>query len=46
MNWVNWALAIGIIVAAVLMAIFSDGLSLPVSLPMTVYALKRVGVVV
>jgi len=46
MNWVNWALTIGIIVAAVLLAIFSEGLFLPASLPMTVYALKRVGVVV
>lgn len=46
MNWVNWALAIGIIAFAVLLAIFSEGLFLPASLPMTVYALKRVGVVV
>jgi hypothetical protein len=46
MNWVNLGLSIGIIVAAVLLAIFSEGLFLPASLPMTVYALKRLGIVV
>ena len=46
MNWVNLGLSIGIIVAAVLLAIFSEGLFLPASLPMTVYALKRLGFVV
>jgi len=45
MNWANLAFAIGIIIAAVLMALFSEGLFLPASIPMTVYALKMLGVV-
>jgi len=44
MNWVTMALAIGIIAVAVLLAIFTEGLFLPASLPMTVYALKMLGV--
>lgn len=45
MNLVNLVLSIGIIAVAVLLAIFTGGLSLPASLPMAVYALQRLGVI-
>ena len=45
MNWANLVFAVGIIIAAVLMAIFSEGIFLPASIPMTVYALQRLGVI-
>lgn len=45
MNIVNILLAIGIIGFAVVLALLTEGLFLPASLPMTVYALQMVGVV-
>jgi hypothetical protein len=45
MNWANLILSIGIITVAVILAIFTDGMFLPASLPMTVYALQRLGIV-
>lgn len=45
MNWVNLVFSISIIAFAVILAIFTAGLSLPVSMPMAVYALQRLGVI-
>lgn len=45
MNLVNLVFSVGIIAVAVLLAIFTEGIFLPASLPMTAYALQRLGVI-
>lgn len=44
MNYLNVLFAVAIIAAAVLMALFTDGLLLPASLPMMAYSLKLLGI--
>ena len=44
MNVLNGLIAVGMIAVAVVMAILTEGLLLPLSLPMLVYSLKLLGV--
>jgi hypothetical protein len=44
MNYLNILFAAAIIVAAIIMAIMTGGLLLPVSMPLTAYSLKLLGI--
>lgn len=45
MNIKNIAIAAGLIIAALVMALLTEGLFLPLSLPMLIFALQYLGVV-